>query len=167
MQVWDCCPRCLMRRSWPVGSRIARPEYGGYSLCCCWSGPLVSAVMRRLPGSRATGRLTLRAWLLQPLSADGAGGPWRSWLQRVSVVLLLLCCECSCDWCSWAGGAHSYLPALAGALANEGPSISYECWLGSACVGVGAVGGSPHHPPRRWLLRCLGEQGNGCGARSV
>jgi hypothetical protein len=97
------------------------------ALCHCWSGPLVSAVMWQLPGSRATGRLTLRAQLLRPLSADGAGGPWQSWLRQVGVVPLLLHCECSRDRCSCAGGAHSYMPAFAGALANERPSISYEC----------------------------------------
>jgi hypothetical protein len=136
-------PRCLMRWSWPGGPRIVRLEYGGHSLCCCWSGPLVSAMMRRLPGSRATGRLTVRARLLRPLTADGAGGPWQSWLQRVGAVPLLLHCECSRDWCSCAGGAHFSTPAFAGALANERPSISYECWLGNACIGVGAVRGSP------------------------
>jgi hypothetical protein len=79
--LWDRYPRCLMCRFWPGGPRIARPECGGHTLCRCWPGPLVSAVMWRLPGSRVTGRLTLQARLLRPLSAEGAGGPWRSWLR--------------------------------------------------------------------------------------
>jgi hypothetical protein len=97
--------------AWCAGpGRVVReshgPEYGGHSPCRCWSGPLVSAVMRWLPGSRATDRLTLWARLLWPLSADGAGGPWQSWLWRGSVVPMLLRCECSRDWCLCQSESH-------------------------------------------------------------